>query len=82
LVGKGGNVHSAEGDVNGGAAHFDGDDGIEDTHGGLKGLQEAVLVREHAVLPGLDTKADACMDVLCGGLEPSVTLSLLERRIS
>jgi hypothetical protein len=27
-------------------------------------------------LPGLDSKTDACMDVLCGRLEPGVTLRL------
>jgi hypothetical protein len=70
------NLHSAESDVDGSAAHLDCDDGIQDPDSSLKGLQEAVLVREHAVLSRLDTKADAGMDVLRGRLEPSVSLRL------
>ena len=69
-------LHSAEGDMDRGASNLDGDNGVEGADGGLEWLEEAVLVREHAILPGLDTKTDACVDVLCGRLEPGVTLRL------
>jgi len=69
-------LHSAEGDVDCGASQLDGDNGVEGADSGLEWLEEAVLVREHAILPGLDTKTDACVDILCGRLEPGVTLRL------
>jgi hypothetical protein len=58
------------------AAYLDSDNGVQDTDCRLERLQEAVLVREHAVLACLDTKADACVDVLGGRLEPCVALRL------
>jgi hypothetical protein len=73
------NLHSAESNVDRGAAYLDGNNRVQDTDGRLKRLQEAVLVREHAILPGLDTKADARMDVLRGRLEPRVALRLQNR---
>lgn len=69
-------LHSAEGDVDCGASHLDGDNRVEGADSGLEWLEEAVLVREHAILPSLDTKTDACMNVLSGWLEPGVTLRL------
>ena len=69
-------LHSAEGDVDCGASHLDGDNGVEGADSGLEWLEEAVLVREHAILPGLDSETDACVDILCGRLEPGVTLGL------
>jgi hypothetical protein len=62
-----------------GASHLDSDDRVEDADSGLKRFEEAVLVREHAVLPSSDTKAHARVDVLRGRLEPSVTLRLKNR---
>lgn len=59
-----------------GASQLDRDDRVEGADSGLKRLQEAVLVGEYAILPSLDTKAHAGVDVLRGRLEPSVTLSL------
>jgi len=58
------------------AAHFDSDRGVQDTDSRLEWPKEVVFIRENAILPRLDTKADACMDVLRGWLEPGVTLSL------
>lgn len=59
-----------------GASHLYGDNGVEGADSSLEWLEEVVLVREHAILPGLDTKTDACVDVLRGRLEPGVTLRL------
>lgn len=59
-----------------GASQLDRDDRVEGADSGLKRLEKAVLVREHAILPSLDTKAHASVDVLRGRLEPSVALSL------
>ena len=71
-----GNLHGAEGDMDRGASHLDGDDRVEDADRSLKRFEEAVLVREDAVLPRSDTKAHAGVNVLRGRLEPSVTLRL------
>ena len=57
-------------------AYLDSDNGVQNADRSLERLQEAVLVREHAVLARLDTKADSCVDVLGGGLEPCVALRL------
>ncbi|SRR6266403_51575 len=69
-------LHSAQRHVDSRAAYLDSDDGVQDADCRLERLQEAVLVREHAVLACLDTKADACVDVLGGRLEPRVALRL------
>jgi hypothetical protein len=61
------------------ATHLDGDDGIEHSDSGLERLEEAVLVREHAILTRLYTKADASVDILHRRLEPSVSLCLRKR---
>ena len=58
------------------AADLDRDDGIEDAHGGLEGLEVRVLVGEDAEEPGVDAQADPGVDVLLRGLEPRVSLSL------
>jgi hypothetical protein len=62
------------------ATYFDSDNGVQNTDCRLERLQEAVLVREHAVLACLDTKADACVDVLGGRLEPCVALRLQNKK--
>ena len=69
-------LHSAQRHVDSRAAYLDSDDGVQDADCSLERLQEAVLVREHAVLARLDTEADACVDVLGGRLEPCVALCL------
>jgi hypothetical protein len=69
-------LHRAQRHVDSRAAYLDSDNGVQDTDCRLERLQEAVLVREHAVLACLDTKADACVDVLGGRLEPCVALRL------
>ena len=61
------------------ATQLDSDDGVEAADSGLERLEEAVLVREHAILPILDTKADTSVDILNGRLQPSVTLCLKMR---
>jgi len=58
------------------APHLDGDNGIESTDSGLERLEEAVLIREHAILSCLDTETDTSVDVLRGRLEPSIALRL------
>jgi hypothetical protein len=63
-------LHGADGSIDRGAPELDGDDGVEDLHRGLERLQEVVLVREPAEAAGLDTEADAALDVLLLGLEP------------
>lgn len=65
--------------MNRGATQLDGDDGVEDADSGLEWLKEAVLVREDAILPILDTKADTSVDILNGWLQPSVALGLKMR---
>jgi len=65
--------------VDRGATQLDGDDGVEGADSGLERLKEAVLVREHAILPILDTKADTSVDILHRRLQPSVALRLKMR---
>lgn len=72
----GDNAHSGERGVDGGAADLDGDDGVQDAHGGLEGLEVHVLVGEHSEDACVDAEADTGMDVLLRGLEPRVSLSL------
>jgi len=57
-------LHSAQRHVDSRAAYLDSDSGVQDADCCLERLQEAVLVREHAVLACLDTEADTYMDVL------------------
>ena len=70
------NSHSAECSVDGGAANLDRDDGVQCAHGSLEGLQMRVLIGEDTEETVVDTKADAGVDVLFRGLEPSITLGL------
>lgn len=72
-------LHLAESDMNRSAAHFDSDNRVQDTDSSLKWPQEPVLIREHTILPRLDTKADASMDVLRRGFKPCVALRLLKK---
>ena len=58
------------------AADFDGDDGVEDAHGGLEGLEVRILVGEDAEDAGVDAQTDPGVDVLLRGLEPRVSLCL------
>lgn len=69
-------LHTGEGSMDGGAAGLDGDDRVEGPDGSLEGLQVAVLVREHAEVARVNPETDTDMDVLLGGLEPSVPLGL------
>ena len=69
-------LHCAEGNVDGGTAHFNSDRGIQATDGRLERLKEPVLIRENPIFPRLDSKADAKMHVLCGRLEPCFALRL------
>jgi hypothetical protein len=62
-----------------GATQLDSDDGVEGADSGLKRFKEAVLVREDAILPILDTKADTSVDILYRRLQPSVALRLKMR---
>jgi hypothetical protein len=65
--------------VDSGASHLDCDDRVESADSSLKRFKKAVLVREHAILPSLDTEAHARVDVLRGRLEPSIALRLQNR---
>ena len=62
--------------MNGSAANLDRDDGVEDTDGGLEGLQVLVLVREHPEVVVINSEADTRVDILLRGLEPCIPLSL------
>ena len=69
-------VHSTQGSVDGCAADLDRDDGVEDAHGGLEGLEVGVVVGEDAEATTTDPETDTGVDVLLGGLEPGVALRL------
>ena len=64
--------------MDGGAAHLDGDDGVEGADGGLEGLEVAVLVREDTEVARVDAQTYSGVHVLLGRLEPGVTLSLCD----
>ena len=64
------------------AADLDRDDGIEDAHGGLEGLEVAVLVGEDAELVVGHAEADPGVHVLLRGLEPGIALRLAGPAVS
>lgn len=63
--------------MDGGAAHLDGDDGVEGADGGLEGLEVAVLVGEDAEVARVDAQTHPGVHVLLGRLEPGVALGLV-----
>jgi hypothetical protein len=73
------NLHGAEGNVDRGASHLDCDDRVKSADSSLERFEMAVLIREYAILPSLDTEAHAGVDVFCRRLEPSVALRLQNR---
>ena len=75
-------VHGREGGVDGGAAHLDGDDGVEGADCGLEGLEVAVLVRQDAKVASVDAETDSGVEILLGRLEPGVPLCLFTNIIS
>lgn len=62
--------------MNGSAPDFHCGDGVQHPDSTLERLEVRVLVREHAKSALVDAKADARMDVLLRGLEPSITRGL------
>jgi hypothetical protein len=68
-----------EGSVDGSTADFYSGDRVQDFDSALERLKIWVLVREYTKPALVDTKADARMDVLFCGLEPSITGSLGSR---
>ena len=65
-----------ESGVNRSAAYFHGGERVQYFDSTLKRLKVWVLVRKHAESPLGDTEANAGMNVLLCGLEPSITGSL------
>jgi len=72
----GADIRMCEGSVNGSAPDFHGGDGVQHPDSTLERLEVWVLVREHAKSALVDAKADARMNVLLSGLEPSITRGL------
>ena len=67
--------------MDGGTANLDGNNGVKDPDGRLERLEVLVLVREHAEVPIVHSKADTSVDILLGRLEPRISLGLDERRM-
>lgn len=59
-------------------ANFDSDHGIQDPHSGLKGLQVGVFVGEDSELACADTHTNSSVNIFLGGLEPCISLGLIE----
>ena len=62
--------------MDGGTPYLDSNNRVENTDRLLEGLKMRILVREYAEEAIVDTKAEAGVDVLFRGLEPSITLGL------
>jgi len=69
-------IRVCKGSVNGSTPDFDSGDGVQHPDSTLERLEVRVLVRENAKSALVDAKADARMNVLFRGLEPSITRGL------
>ena len=72
--------HSGQRSMDSGAASLHRDDGVEDSDGGLEGLEILVLVREDTEMVVVHPQTNARVDVLLRGLEPRIPLCLRECR--
>ena len=68
--------------MNGGTPDFHSGDGVQHPDGTLERLEVRVLVREHAKSALVDAKADARMNVLLRGLEPSIARGLSDGTVN
>lgn len=68
-----------EGSVNGSTADFHGSNRVQDLDSTLKRLEVRILVWKYAKSAMVDAEANARMNVLFRGLEPSITGSLRDR---
>ena len=74
--------HSGQRSMDSGATSLHRDDGVEDSDGGLEGLEILVLVREDTEMVVVHPQTNARVDVLLRGLEPRIPLSLSHRSVS
>ena len=68
-----------KGSVNGSTADFHGSNRVQDLDSTLERLKVRILVWKHAKSAMVDAEANARMNVLFRGLEPSITGSLCGR---
>ena len=70
------NSHMGEGSMNGSAADFHSGDGVQDFDSTLERLKIWVLIRKNPESPLADAKANARVNILFCGFEPSIARSL------